>query len=169
MLLFCEKKRLVCLVCAFLLFLLILGGCSLKEKTEPANQQEQAEVTDAPSSFKLIILEADDCRVLSLTAIEETPNSLLREESKYLFSQGNKNGNEVTFSCDGMTENGNSKYMLLLSLCDSDSKFLCTYTFQNVSLTNSAHIDLSNVLHGQITISANHEENTYSGFISVIS
>ena len=126
----CKKIRLVCLVCAIVM---ILGGCSLKEKPEPTNQQEQAETTDVPSSL------------------------------------GTKNGNEVMFSCEGLTEKGNSKYTLLLSLSDSDSKlFLCTYQFQNVSLMNNAQIDLSNVSHGQITISANHEENTYSGFISAI-
>ena len=162
----CKKKRLVCLVCAIVM---ILGGCSLKEKPEPTNQQEQAETTDVPSSFTLILSEADDCRVSSLTAIEESPDGLLPEGSKYLFSEGTKNGNEVMFSCEGLTGNGNSKYTLLLSLSDSDSKiFLCTYQFQNVSLMNNAQIDLSNVSHGQITISANHEESTYSGFISAI-
>lgn len=122
-----------------------------------------------PSSFMLIISETDNCRVLSLTAKEETPNALLHEQSNYLFSQGTKNGNEVMFSCEGMTEKCNSKYKLLLSLGDSDLKFLCIYTFENVTLTNNARIDLSNVLHGQITISANDEGNTYAGFISAIS
>lgn len=163
----CRKsKRIVCLVCVIVM---ILGGCSLKEKPKPTNQQEQAETTNVPLSFTLIISEADDCRVLNLTAIEETPDGLLQGENKYLFSQGTKNGNDVMFSCEGMTGNGKLKYTLLLSLCDSDSKYLCTYKFQNVSLRNNAHIDLSNVLHGKIAVSANHEENTYSGYISVIS
>lgn len=165
MLSFFKKERLICLLGAMAM---ILGGCSLGKKAESTNPKEQSELINVPSSFSLFISETDNCRVLGLTVIEEAPNNLLQEEGRYLFSQETEIGNEVMLSCEEMNGDGNSKYKLLLSLCDSNSEFLCTYTFQNVSLTNNAHIDLSNVLHGEITISVNHEEKTYTGCISAI-
>ena len=147
-----------------------LGACSRENRIPDSEKQTQQSETqnNISSPFILFVKETSEYHVLSLYVKEETPVGLILNQSKHHFTNVSGNDNQIVLSCNDIESRKNLTYMLVLSLCDSDSKYLCTYTFRDVKLSENACIDLTDVDNGTIKISVDQEETAYIGCLSSI-
>lgn len=156
-------------VIIFCVIMANLNGCMKDTIPKPTKQNNMTNNNELSSPFYLLVEENSEYHVLSLFAMEKPPVGLPQNRSMHQFTSVSERDNQITLSCNDIRPGKNTTFLLLLSLCDSDSNFLCTYTFDDVTLSENARIELSDIDNGTIKIIVDQVETTYTGYLSAIS